>query len=244
MTPIERHLAAGGKPVLQFSGGKDSLACLEMLRPYWDRLTVAWANAGDAFPETMEVMDSVRGLVGEFVEVKTDAPAHISEHGWPVDVLPVSRTPYGRAITGNTAQPMQAYTVCCWENIWLPLAAKMEEVGATLIVRGQRNSEETKSPLRSGAVVAGTEYWFPIEDWSEDQVFTFLSERGVDVPAYYEHTGSGLDCMHCTAWMRSQARVIRWMERDHPAAHREVKRRLDEIRAAVRDEAAVLEAVA
>lgn len=244
MTPIERHLAAGGKPVLQFSGGKDSLACLELLRPHWDRLTVAWANTGDAFSETVAVMEAVRPKVMEFIEIKTDAPAQIAAKGWPVDVLPVSRTPYGRSLAGGNAQLMQAYTVCCWENIWLPMAAKMEEIGATLIIRGQRNSEAMKSPIRSGADVGGIEYWFPIEDWSESDVFAFLRERGVPVPAYYEHTGSGLDCIHCTAWMQSQGKVIGWMKDAHPAAHAEVRRRLVDIAAAVRDEAAVLEAVA
>jgi 3'-phosphoadenosine 5'-phosphosulfate sulfotransferase (PAPS reductase)/FAD synthetase len=61
VTPIERHKP--GKAVLQFSGGKDSLACLLLLRPWWDRLTVMWVNTGAAFPETLELMEAVRSRV-------------------------------------------------------------------------------------------------------------------------------------------------------------------------------------
>jgi len=32
--------------VLQLSGGKDSLACLYLLKPKWDDLIVAWVNTG------------------------------------------------------------------------------------------------------------------------------------------------------------------------------------------------------
>lgn len=41
---IDRH----ERVVLFFSGGKDSLTCLLLLRPYWDRLTVCWINTGAA----------------------------------------------------------------------------------------------------------------------------------------------------------------------------------------------------
>ena len=42
------------KAVLSFSGGKDSLACLHLCRPYRDKLTVAWVNTGAAFPHIVE----------------------------------------------------------------------------------------------------------------------------------------------------------------------------------------------
>jgi phosphoadenosine phosphosulfate reductase len=49
--------------VLQFSGGKDSLASLQMVRDHWAKITVAWVNSGDVFPETIELMDTVRARV-------------------------------------------------------------------------------------------------------------------------------------------------------------------------------------
>lgn len=241
MTPIERHLAEGGKPVLQFSGGKDSTACLHLLRPYWDRLTVAWTNAGDSFDETMAIMEDVKSKVATFVEIKTDAPAQIAEHGWPVDLLPVSHTPWGRALDGNTGPRLQAYTVCCFENLWRPMDEKMRELGATLIIRGQRDSEKMKAPIKSGALVNGLEHWFPLEDWSEDQVFAYLRETGIAVPAHYAHTGTSLDCKHCTAWLSETVPTIKWMKDAYPTEHAEVSRRLRAISDAVKKEYDFLE---
>ncbi len=222
MTPIDRH----DVPVLQFSGGKDSLACLYLLRPYWNQLTVAWANSGDAFPETIDLMNAVRPLVHRFIEVEGDAPGWIAEHGWPVDVLPVRNSFLGRLVDWNDGPLLQPFTACCGANIWGPLQAEMRRIGATLVIRGQRNSEETKSIIRSGAIIEGVEYWFPLEDWSENQVFAYLDEQDVEVPSYYQFTGTGLDCMHCTAWVKQQARVHRWMSWAHPQEHAIVADRL------------------
>ena len=53
---IERHDLIA----LQLSGGRDSIACLYLLKPYWDRLTVYWLDTGAAFPETVSLMQQVR----------------------------------------------------------------------------------------------------------------------------------------------------------------------------------------
>jgi PP-loop superfamily ATP-utilizing enzyme len=52
-SPFDRH----AKAILFFSGGKDSLACLHLLREYWDRVLVVWANPGEALPELRAQMD-------------------------------------------------------------------------------------------------------------------------------------------------------------------------------------------
>lgn len=235
--PMDRHHTA----VLQFSGGKDSLACLYLLQPFWDRVTVMWCNTGDTFPETRQQMQAIAATVPHFVEVRSDAKAQIEQCGWPVDILPVTRSVVGRAIDGHSMQMMQAYTACCGQNIWRPLDAAVRDMGATLIVRGQRTSEKMKSPIRSGAVYDGIEYWFPIEDWSEEDVFSYLRREKIPVPANYDHTGTSLDCMHCTAWENETDRTIRWMRDAHPAEHAEVFRRLLEIRRAVAEELSVID---
>ena len=39
------------KIALMFSGGRDSLACLELYRDYLDKMTLIWVNTGANFPE-------------------------------------------------------------------------------------------------------------------------------------------------------------------------------------------------
>lgn len=226
--PIELH----EKAVLQFSGGKDSLACLTLLRPWLDRITVLWCNSGDAFPETIAQMAAIREQVPHFLEVVADAPAQIAEAGWPADIVPTTLTAEGRMLDGHARPLMQHYTACCAANLWRPMHAATIELGATLVIRGQRNSEPRKSPIRSGFTHEGIEYWFPLQEWTETRVFEFLREHEIHIPEHYQHTGTSLDCMHCTGWLSETIRTVHWMRSAHPAEHREVARRLRVIRAA------------
>ena len=51
-TLFARHERA----VLAFSGGKDSLVCLDLCRDYRDKLDVCWTNTGAMFPHMVEDM--------------------------------------------------------------------------------------------------------------------------------------------------------------------------------------------
>lgn len=224
MSPLDCHTVS----VLQFSGGKDSLACLYSMERDWHRIIVAWVNTGDAFPETIEQMAYIRGMVPHFKEVRSHQPAQIVEHGWPVDMLPVTRTAYGRHVDGHEAPLMQPYASCCAANLWLPMQDAMREMGATLLIRGTRLSDARKSMIRSGAVVDGVEYYHPIEDWSDAEVRSFLGDR---LPAHYATTETSLDCKLCTAYLYENKGKMRYMAQHHPYAHTEVMRRLSDIRA-------------
>jgi phosphoadenosine phosphosulfate reductase len=48
------------RTALQFSGGKDSLACLHLYREQWPDLLVMWLNTGAVYPEMMDYMDGWR----------------------------------------------------------------------------------------------------------------------------------------------------------------------------------------
>ena len=54
---------------LQISGGKDSLAVLHAMQPWWDRLCVFWTNPGNPFPETVALMEKIKAEVPFFGEV-------------------------------------------------------------------------------------------------------------------------------------------------------------------------------
>lgn len=208
--------------VLQFGGGKDSLACLFMLREKWPTLIVAWMNTGAAFPETIAQMECIRALVPNFVEIKADVLADIQEHGWPADVVPVRNTNWGKATTGEQGIRMRSWWHCCTRNFWVPMHAKMLELGATRVYRGQRNSEDYKSPIRSGAVLDGIEYVFPIEGWSERDVAKYLSANDVPVPDHYAYTAKSLDCWCCTAYLDAKVDQMRYLRSHHAERHAQV----------------------
>lgn len=221
---LDRH----DRPCLQFSGGKDSIACLLLLRKWWPKLTVAWVNTGDAFPETLDIVNYVRSVVGGFLEINSDVRAWVKSSGMPVDMLPVRNSPTGIAFNGP-ATLLQPFVSCCYENIWAPLNNAMVDGGFTLIIRGQKLSDKRKSPVRSGKIIGGVEYLFPLEEWSDDAVIEYLGEA---LPNHYKWTKTSLDCRHCTAYLDENAEKMRYLKRFHPELFSDVLGRLTEIKKA------------
>lgn len=239
MDVFDRH----AKAVLQFSGGKDSLACLHMLQPYWEQITVLWVNTGDSFPETRDQMGDVARMVPHFLEVRSQQPAQNGRHGPPADVVPVWDTPLGRMVDETRRFRVQTPFACCSENIWHPLDQATRSIGATLVIRGQRNEEGKKSPIRSGHVEGGLEYFFPLEGWSRARVLEFLASKDVSLPAHYACMDTSLDCQHCTAYLSENAGKFTYLRERHPKTYKAVQERLTYIRDAVLHEFGYLTAV-
>jgi phosphoadenosine phosphosulfate reductase len=209
--------------MLQFSGGKDSLACLWLLKTNWPDIVVVWVNTGDAFPETVEQMKAIKALVPNFMEIKSNQPEQIKRAGYPVDLLPVWDTELGRSTHEARHNRYQTPFSCCGENIWKPLNNVVRELGFTLVIRGQRNAETRKAPIRSGYIEDGVQYWFPIQDWSDKEVVEFLGDK---LPPHYKFLDTSLDCQHCTAYLDENRNKLTYIrERDMKVA-KEVERRL------------------
>ena len=220
---IDRH----ERIALQFSGGKDSLACLHLMRPYWDKLTVYWLNSGDPFPELLEVAEKVEAMVPSFVRVDGRQPETVMQFGIPSDIVPVGSTPVGLVASGGNGVLIQDRYSCCWRSLMQPMHERMSEDGITLVIRGQKNADRLRAPIKSGQVVDGIEYLFPLEDWSDEQVMDFLRESGVEVPSFYDVLRASPDCMTCSAyWEEGRAAYLK--ER-HPDAYEEYQSRLNTI---------------
>lgn len=224
---LQEALSAHAVVVLNFGGGKDSLACLYLLQHWWDRITVLWGNMGDPFPETVTLMKRVREMVGNFVEARGNARA-ATEHVYPVDLLPIRATALGRMFEPEGAQiTLRSRFECCAENLFLPVGQATKDLGATLVIRGQRDSETLRSPLRDGVALQGVELCLPIQDWSEADVFAYLALEGVELPRSYEYTKTSLDCMHCTAFGEEAHGRYRYLAEHHPEVANEYARRLE-----------------
>lgn len=205
---------------LQLSTGKDSAACLYLLEPFWGKLTVVWLNTGKPLHESLEYMEGIRAKVPNFLEVRANQPEWVRMHGYPADVLPYEATKMGACGEAGDSIRFSETFECCKANMWLPMAQAMSEGEFTGIIRGQKLSDDLKSPLRSGAVVEGVEYFFPIEDWSDSQVFEFLGDR---VPDFYKRgLPASQDCANCTGYVKSHAAWIPELLRIDPATALEV----------------------
>ncbi len=216
---------------LQLSGGKDSLACLYLMCEHWDRLTVYWCNTGDAFPETVELMDEIRAQVPRFVEIAGQQPIVVEQFGLPSDIVPASCTPIGLIGSGRAGPLIQDRYSCCFRSMVIPTQQRMVEDGITLVIRGQKNADGLKWPTKSGDVQDGVEYLFPVEGWSDAQVLAYLREQGAPLPRFYEVMDSAPDCTTCSAYWETGA--AKYLKRYHHENYVEVQRRLDVINAEV-----------
>lgn len=227
----EAVLSRHSKIALQFSGGKDSLAVLYTMRPYLDRLTVYFVNSGDAFPETLALVEDCKQFIPHFVEVQGRQPDVLNTFGWPSDIVPCGSTAFGRML-GHDAPALTDRYTCCFHSIMQPMYERMKADGITLVIRGQKNADDKKPPLRSGSKLDGFEFLYPIEDWTEQDIFEFLSKVGAPIPRYYsEGMSSAPDCRNCTAWLEHG--MLGYVQRHHPKQFPILLQRINTIKRAV-----------
>lgn len=212
--------ARNKKVALQFSAGKDSAACLWMLQPYWDQLTVVWCHRGNPYPETLEYMDKIAKLVPRFAVVSGQQPQWIADNGYPVDVVPASMEGPGSVASGASVK-VAPFWKCCQANAWEPLREWVKQGHYDGIIRGQKGSDKMKAPLTNGDTVDGVEYCFPLENFSDLDVVRFLGEK---LPAsYLRGLETSLDCINCTAYVSDNVARINELRHTTPAVYKEIR---------------------
>ena len=229
---FEEIINSHDRIALQFSGGRDSLALLLAMRPYWDRVTVYYTNSGDAYPETLALIDAIKGAVPSFVQIEGRVKQVHDQLGWPSDVMqPGSGFQFAKENIDGYVPLIDRHN-CCFHSIMVPMHERMKADGITLLIRGQRDEDTTKSHVRSGDVIEGIQLLFPIAHWTTAQVEQCITDHGIPLPPYYgEGLTSAPDCMRCTAWLEHGAH--KYLMKHHPNVASEVNERLKKIRVVV-----------
>jgi len=235
------HLFARHEKVgLCLSGGKDSMVCFDMLRPWLGRLRVYWTNPGNPLPETVEFMRNLSADIPLFTEIAGRQREIIAQDGWPSDVVPHLHTTDGNTVFGKTEFKVQSRISCCYRSLMQPMLEGMLNDGVTCIIRGKRREEKDRTGLESGFVSDdGIELCFPLMEWSKADVFAYIKEHNVAIPGYYKHAEHSLDCMDCSAWWGEGLSV--YLKNEHPVAFVEYKRRVELIKQAVFEQMAECE---
>lgn len=224
---LSRH---EGHAALQFSGGKDSLSCLYLLRDYLPRITVYWLNSGDIFPETRAVIDHVREFIPHFVEIEGNVHEVIAQHGLPSDIVPCGSTYLGQIIEPNEERLQDRYD-CCYRTVMQPMHQRMHNDGITLLIRGQKNADKGKGPHRSGEIAEGVELLYPVEGWSVEEIFDYLRSVGAPISRVYESMPTTPECMCCSAWWEDGRAT--YMKKYWPDEFQKYQQRLARIRVVV-----------
>lgn len=204
---------ADGNMALHFSGGKDSLALVYLLRPHWDRLTLYHVDTGDLLPEVVEIVDQIESLVPRFIRIETRAADWHQRFGLPSDLVPTTSTPFGLMI-GLAKRRLVDRFDCCGANIMAPMHDRMLADGINLVIRGTKRSDMPRLPAENGPTGAGYDLWLPLLEWSDDDVFAYLREVGAPICRVYENGVQSPECATCPAWW-SEGRAA-YLAKHHP----------------------------
>lgn len=178
--------------VLEFSGGRDSLAALQLLQPWPDNLHVVHLDTCDAPPETVKLVREMAARIGDrFHVVRSSSYAVRAEYGHPSPII-MSDKPFF-----TEAPLMQTQFECCMRTIMLPLHQYVLSLGATMIIRGQRDSDCHKNPAEHLSVNDGIVIAYPVQDKNDEELDVIC---GSLLPSFYEFTSDAPDCMTCTAY--------------------------------------------
>lgn len=220
---------------MAFSGGKDSLACMFLNKHRANEITVFWVNTGKTYPETLKMIDLVKSIYSNFIEIKSSRDIQNEIEGLPSDLVPINRTRFASNFNGFDGEKIQSYLGCCYENIMQPLNSAIFEHGITHLIRGQRNAEKFKSTAKDGDVCNGITFIHPIESWTTEQVYEYLSEH-MEIPEHLKINHSSLDCYDCTAYVKESKDRIEYTWKYHPIFFAEYKNRMDRLKDALNKE--------
>jgi phosphoadenosine phosphosulfate reductase len=226
LSPLDRH----AKIALSFSGGKDSLACVHLLREHLDKITIYHLDTGDLLPEMAESVDRVRSFAPNFIALRGDVRSWIARNGLPTDLLPYSAHSLGQAL--GQGQRLVSRYGCCFHNLMLPVWERIRDDGNTLCIRGTKTVDMPQMPVVTGDILEGVEFWYPLQDWSHADVFRYLGGVGAQVPRIYDYMNNSPECARCTAWWGEDR--AGYLRKFHPALFEEYRAGLHVVAAEIR----------
>ena len=205
------------EPVLMFSGGKDSLLCLLMLKDQLDSINVVFVNTGKNFPQALQFMDTIKPLCKKFIELRSDRNRDWATYGLPSDLINPMQGQY------------QSVKSCCYKNIMLPVINLVKALDSNLLIRGSKNIDSYHDGVQSLSTVEGVLIYNPIENFTDYQVMEALKTYNIKLPDYYSFKHTSLDCMDCTGYLKDTKDRLELLKAKYPEVYVEVKANIETI---------------
>jgi hypothetical protein len=93
-------------------------------------------------------------------------------------------------------------------------------------------------PKATGDTEMGVEFWYTLEDWTNEQVFAYLTLQDVKLSRIYDHVVNSPECARCSAWWGEGRRD--YLKKYHPELWAEYDARLQIIIDAIAPSLALL----
>ncbi len=189
-TLISQAISKSVKPCVAFSGGKDSVVVLDLVRKMDKNIPAIFCNTGVEWPETVSFCRGIPNLV-ELNGIKTFWEC-VDKYGWPT-------TKSSNKVRGNA---------CC---LWLkekPSKKYYKENNFDLIFTGLTKYESRNRRIflefRGPLYYAKTQkLWkcHPIHDWTPDDVWNYIKTNNLDYNPIYDRGAKRCGCGPCTAYL-------------------------------------------
>lgn len=241
---IESLLNASNRPLVLFSGGKDSLVLAHILEPYKDKFELVWINTGAMFPHMVEFVRNY-GKSFNFVELTSDQPARLIEIGLPAYIVPSYNTINAIYWTeGERKAVITDWRICCSDLRTLPAIDYAKSIGSEVIIHGQRDLDNGGLP--NGVDVSGVNMLGLIYNWSSAHVFNYIDKYGIELPEQYyfiedhesninrESMNLSLECWNCTANISNER--VNYMRARYPELLDELKPNIAAVYSSVFDD--------
>jgi phosphoadenosine phosphosulfate reductase len=153
----------------------------------------------------------------------------INQNGLPTDLLPHTAHLVGQ-LMGEGPRLVARYD-CCWANLMSPIYDRIKADKNTLVIRGTKRSDMARLPVSSGDTDGGLTFLYPLQDWTNAQVFAFLREQGAPVSRIYDHVENSPECARCSAWWGEKR--ASYLREHHPQLYQDYGHRLKAVADAI-----------
>lgn len=233
--------------ILEYSGGKDSRAVLELLIPVSKKVVVYFLNTGYMFPHVLEnIYRTCEQYKFDLVEISPprDILDYQAEFGIPSDMLSSwNNFKIWKYLHHQPPVMLQDAMECCYVNIMRPLHEAVVASGIKQVWRGSKITDSKVGVPHGYVDEFGIKYMQPLWTWTDAEVFAFLKSRNVDVLEHYLTVSDSTQCWHCTADLHfGGAERIAFTREKYPDLYEKMLPRILAVRDEVRRQMALFDA--
>ncbi len=187
---IKNALDKSENPVIAFSGGKDSLVVLDLVRSINLDVVGVFEDTGNEYPETLDFISTIENIVELTPEISFWDCAR--KYGLPV--MKSKAKSHGNQ--------------CCKHLKEYPFKKYCKENEPDLVFTGLTADESRNRMMMLKRM--GNYYWHksekiykchPIADWSDQDVWDYIKLKNLDYNKVYDFGVPRCGCRFCTAYL-------------------------------------------
>ena len=235
---VEQALAVAKKPIIAWSGGKDSTAMLHLIRTHFSKdIDVIFNNTRVEFPETLKFVRRMQESWGLNLHTATPDPKHsfwwcVENYGWPlfgkagagrIDTLrnggEVSLNQSLRRVA-ETDVPISAR--CCRYLKERPMSKLQKRLEVDLVFLGIMSSESRRRKFNWAdhgdfyQIKSGEWRCLPLSIWTTEDVWKYHERYDIPHCPLYDMGHRQNGCWPCTMDIYFKDNHLKALRASHP----------------------------